>query len=216
MTLWSRLCLCALLAAGAAARADATFTNHSSSLIFLQLHTVKLNSAVLRIQVHVTGGTPKIETQAIILEGPGSETKVCLNDDQLQAPYAKGFVLTNATRLDQVQPIRLFPGNAITFTVLTPGKAEDRSNHVAFGIRTRSPRIDGPDFLDQHLDVQFRTAQDPRKGSTEKLVGVFIKALESKDAPYAHQFDFKPRESKDGLLRLVDVKPKEGGSCVTM
>ena len=209
MTLNARICLCALLAAGWTARADQTFANLSSRTIFLQLHAQKLGSAVLRVQVHTTGKTPKIATPAIILEDPKSESKVCLNEET-----PRGIILTNATSLDQVERITLFPGNSATFTVLSPPKRQDRSNHLAFLIQTRSPGIDGPDFVDEHLDINYRTSLDPKKGTVEKLSGTVIKGLETKDQPTAPRFDFDPPESRDGLMSLVDRTPgKPASSC---
>ena len=92
-----------LALAGQAALADQVFFNHSSLPVSMRVVEVKVSKAVLRVQVHRTGKTPKTATPTVVLDEYKGERKTFV-PDQAGALAPLELVVTPVRRRSPSRP----------------------------------------------------------------------------------------------------------------
>jgi len=204
-----------LVLVGQGARAHQILFNRSSRPVALRLDEVKISRAVLRIQVHRTGKTPKTTAPTVVVDAPLGERKVFVPEPAGELAPVEVVIAreTPDAPAAPVPTLTIPPLGWAHFIRVPVDLPKNDASLVAFALCAVDTSRTFPELVDLNLRVVYGLSTDVAGVATEILFPRKIKQVDGKGAGIPHLLGFEGREPDADHLVIIDPPPPGGCGC---
>ena len=203
-----------LALASRGAWADQILFNRSSQTVTLRVVEAKVSQGVLRVQVHLTGRTPRTATPTVVLDEVKGERKTFLSD-QAGALAPREVVIAGDTPLASIPAMGIPPLGSARFIRVPVDLPRNDVNLVVFELLAVQPGPGLPVLRNLNLRVGYGLSTDFAGHATEVCFPQAIRQVDEKGAGIPPLLAFEERGPDDEHLVLIDP-PKPGCGCCVM